>query len=270
MIRVSPRIHDERLTVEVVRLSQKGMGGNNNDLPTSRLGRLQAALKPLLHNLLYQGLQPSAATRWAFEIAFDAHWSAREAMEWAHRALVATPLFLAKCAKFGERISCDRVPYITSCPSIELGSDIRISGQINIKGNSKRSPVLRIGHGVFIGHNCSLAVAELVEIGDFSAIGGGTYIADTEGHSNYNPMQPIWFVAASDDDIEPVVIEDNVQIGRNCMIMKGVRVGARSVIGAGSVLRSSVPPDSVVMGNPARVVKRMSAEPIAANSAKPS
>jgi maltose O-acetyltransferase len=39
--------------------------------------------------------------------------------------------------------------------------------------------------------------------------------------------------------------------------MKGVRVGARSVIGAGSVLRTSVPTDSVVMGNPARVVKRM-------------
>lgn len=246
------------------------MGGNKKNSPNSRLGRLQAAVKPVLRDLIFQGIQPGPASRWAYEIAFDAHWSAREAMEWAHRSLVATPMFLAKCAKFGERIACDRVPYITSCPRIELGSDIRISGQINIKGNSKRSPVLRIGNGVFIAHNCSFGVAELVEIGDYTAIGGGTYIADTEGHSNYNPQQPIWSVAASDDDISPVIIEDNVQIGRNCMIMKGVRIGARSIIGAGSVLRSSVPPDSVVMGNPARVVKRMSPELVVTAGVKPS
>jgi acetyltransferase-like isoleucine patch superfamily enzyme len=64
-------------------------------------------------------------------------------------------------------------------------------------------------------------------------------------------------VPASSDDVSPVVIENNVQIGRHCVILKGVTIGARSIVGAGSVLRSSVPPDSVVVGNPARVVKRL-------------
>jgi maltose O-acetyltransferase len=41
------------------------------------------------------------------------------------------------------------------------------------------------------------------------------------------------------------------------MILKGVTIGARSVIGAGSIVRSDIPPDSIVMGNPARVVKKM-------------
>jgi acetyltransferase-like isoleucine patch superfamily enzyme len=59
--------------------------------------------------------------------------------------------------------------------------------------------------------------------------------------------------------VAPVVIEDNVQIGRNCMILKGVRIGARSVVGSCSVVRHSIPPDSIFIGNPGRVVRRMNA-----------
>lgn len=218
---------------------------------------LMRSIRPYAKDLIFQSISPSSANRWLFELAFDAHWSTREAYEWLRRSVIATPLFLSKCAVHGERISVDRIPYITACPRIELGSDIRVSGEIAIKGNSRRSSVLKIGSGVFLGHWTTFAVAERIEVGDYVAIGGSTYIADTEGHSHYNPRQPIWTVPASDDDIDPVVIEDNVQISRDCMILKGVRIGARSVIGAGSVVRTSIPPDSVVMGNPARVVKRM-------------
>ena len=229
-----------------------------NENPSQRgLSSLLRVVKAYAKDLIFRSVVPNEDNRWLFELAFDTHWSAREAYEWARRSLIATPLFLSKCAVHGERISVDRIPYITACPRIELGSDIRISGEIAIKGNSRRSPVLKIGNGVFLGHWTTFAVAERIEVGDFVAIGGNTYIADTEGHSHYNPRQPIWTVPASDEDIEPVIIEDNVQISRDCMILKGVRIGARSVIGAGSVVRSNIPPDSVVMGNPARVIKRM-------------
>jgi acetyltransferase-like isoleucine patch superfamily enzyme len=63
-------------------------------------------------------------------------------------------------------------------------------------------------------------------------------------------------VPPSDLDVAPVIIEDNVQISQDCTILKGVHIGARAVIGAGSVVRSNIPADAVVMGNPARVVKR--------------
>ena len=100
-------------------------------------------------------------------------------------------------------------------------------------------------------------VATRISIGKYASIAGGCYIADTEGHSHYNPQKPIWEVPAGDGDVGPVTIEDGVQISRNCMILKGVTIGARSVIGAGSVVRSDIPADSIVMGNPARVVKKM-------------
>ena len=55
----------------------------------------------------------------------------------------------------------------------------------------------------------------------------------------------------------PIVVEDDVLIGANCIILKGVRIGARSVVGAGSVVTRDVPPDTVVAGNPAVVIKKL-------------
>lgn len=214
-------------------------------------------VRPVARRVLYSAMAPPKAATPLYSAAFDAQFVAREAYEWGWRSLLATPIFLARCAKHGDRIAVDRVPYMTGPCHIELGSDIRISGQINIKGSSYGKPHLKIGNGVFIGHACGFDIADRIEIGDFVSIGSMTYIADTEGHSHYNPQRPIWEVLASDEDIAPVVIEEGVQISKRCMILKGVRIGARSVIGAGSVVRSDIPPDSIVMGNPARVVKKM-------------
>lgn len=56
----------------------------------------------------------------------------------------------------------------------------------------------------------------------------------------------------------PVTIEDDVFIGMNCVILKGVTIGARSIIAAGSVVTKSIPADCVAGGNPAKVIKRLS------------
>jgi acetyltransferase-like isoleucine patch superfamily enzyme len=220
-------------------------------------GTFRRLVKPLAKRLIYSTLQPIGPTKHVLSSFAHVGFYAREAFEWGRRSIVATPLFLSQCAIYGDNISVDRVPYINGTPRIELGSNIRVSGLINIAAASKGNPTLVIGDGVFIGHGTSFAIATRVSIGKFASIAGGCYIADTEGHSHYNPQKPIWEVPAGDGDVGPVTIEDGVQISRNCMILKGVTIGARSVIGAGSVVRSDIPPDSIVMGNPARVVKKM-------------
>lgn len=214
-------------------------------------------VKPIAKKLIYSTLKPLGPAKQILAGLAHAGFYAREAFEWGRRSVVATPVFLAQCATYGDDISVDRVPYINGTPRIELGSNIRVSGLINIAASSKGTPTLVIGDGVFIGHGTSFAVAERISIGKYASIAGGCYIADTEGHSHYNPQKPIWEVPAGDGDVSPVTIEDGVQISRNVMILKGVTIGARSVIGAGSVVRSDIPPDSIVMGNPARVVKKM-------------
>jgi acetyltransferase-like isoleucine patch superfamily enzyme len=63
------------------------------------------------------------------------------------------------------------------------------------------------------------------------------------------------FVRVSDRDgqrIAPIIIEDDVWVAHGAILLPGVRIGARSVVSAGSIVSQDVPPDSLAMGNPAR------------------
>lgn len=98
----------------------------------------------------------------------------------------------------------------------------------------------------------SLVVEQEVKIGHRVWVGANTIITDTDFH----PIDPdIRMNRPLDAKTAPVVIEDDVFIGMNVLILKGVRVGARSVIGAGSVVTRDVPQDMIVAGNPARVIR---------------
>ena len=55
----------------------------------------------------------------------------------------------------------------------------------------------------------------------------------------------------------PIIIEDDVFVGTNAIILKGTKIGARSIVAAGSVVFGlQIPPDSLVKGNPAQIIKR--------------
>jgi serine acetyltransferase len=98
----------------------------------------------------------------------------------------------------------------------------------------------------------SICVAERVTIGNDVALGANTTIVDTDFH-------PLRFddrmARPLDGKTRPVRIEDGVFIGAGCLILKGVTIGRGSVIGANSVVTTSVPPGVIAAGNPARVVK---------------
>ncbi|MCB8984703.1 MAG: hypothetical protein H6659_12815 [Ardenticatenaceae bacterium] len=112
---------------------------------------------------------------------------------------------------------------------------------------------------IHIGNNCgftgtTLVAAEAITIGNRVLVGANSTIADTDFH----PLQP----AARVQDIlngahKPIVIEDDVFVGMNCLILKGVTIGTGSVIGAGSVVTRDVPPGVVVAGNPAAIVRKL-------------
>ena len=99
-----------------------------------------------------------------------------------------------------------------------------------------------------------LWIHESARIGNNVKSGGCVLITDTDAH----PMD--YVVRRSSNEgtkSAPVVIEDDVWVGAHCIILKGVTIGARSIIGAGSVVTKSIPADCVAAGNPCRVIKNL-------------
>ena len=102
---------------------------------------------------------------------------------------------------------------------------------------------LRIGNYVVIGWNATLADT------DFHPLAPAERIADAVACSPLGQGRPRPEIARN-----PVVIEDDVWIGPNATILKGVRIGAGAWIEAGSLVTRAVPPRSRVLGNPAQIV----------------
>jgi acetyltransferase-like isoleucine patch superfamily enzyme len=99
-----------------------------------------------------------------------------------------------------------------------------------------------------------LCAAERITIGNNVVVGANTTIIDTDFHPlnsidrNLSPTEGI---------IAPVLIEDDVFLGMNSLILKGVTIGNGSVIGAGSVVTHDIPPRVIVAGNPARIIREL-------------
>lgn len=133
-------------------------------------------------------------------------------------------------------------------------------------GTQTFSPTIKIGCNAMIQKDCFLSSTDRIEIGDNTAVSENTVIIDNvhgdfrAGHFNFTQNEDVPDVFLQNvktrDLISsgPVVIEEDVHIGMYCMIMPGVRIGHNSVVNAHSVVTRSVPPYSIVSGNPAKVV----------------
>lgn len=100
----------------------------------------------------------------------------------------------------------------------------------------------------------TICAAESIFIGNSVAVGANTTIVDTDFHP-LDPMQRSTNPAHG--NTAPVCIEDQVFIGMNCLILKGVTIGRCSVIGAGSVVTRSIPPGVIAAGNPAEILREL-------------
>ncbi|PZV36423.1 sugar O-acetyltransferase [Mesorhizobium kowhaii] len=107
---------------------------------------------------------------------------------------------------------------------------------------------IRVGRNVFINQNCTFYDLGGLDIGDDVMIGPNVSLI-TSGH----PLEP----SRRRDCVtaKPIVIERNVWIAAGATIVGGVTVGENSVVAAGSVVTRDVPPNTLVGGNPARVIR---------------
>lgn len=106
-----------------------------------------------------------------------------------------------------------------------------------------------IAQGVVINTWCGMSIGKNVMIGHESTI------MDYDGHPVYNIDDPSKNLGMYGGKAAPIVIEDDVWIGFRVTILKGVKIGTGSIIAANSCITHDVPPNSIVAGNPAKVIK---------------
>jgi acetyltransferase-like isoleucine patch superfamily enzyme len=194
----------------------------------------------------------------AFGALYRLHTLRREAWIWALRFFWYEPLFRSQCEAVGAGLWMEQLPYLTGRGRLVIGERVRLSGKPSI-GFCNRiwaRPELVVGSDSFIGHGCGFTIGRSVRIGHNCLLAGGVCVRDYDGHPlDAQRRRAGEFV--DPQDIKPVVIGDDVWIGAGASILKGVTIGARSVVAAGAIVTRDVPADVVVAGNPARIVKHL-------------
>lgn len=152
---------------------------------------------------------------------------------------------------------------------IHSTAKISIGKNFAFTSGDNRNPIARnIMGGIFaekdseilIGDNVGISastirVKQSITIKDNVKIGADSIIIDTDAHNlNYCIRRNLENDTQSAKS-SPITIENDVLIGARCIILKGVTIGARSVIGAGSVVSKSIPEDSIAAGNPCKVIR---------------
>lgn len=114
--------------------------------------------------------------------------------------------------------------------------------------------LIRVGEGCRI-HGAYIHAWDRIEIGKNVLIAAGTNIVDSNGHSaDAKFARYRQFIK---DEPRCIKIGDYVWIGMNAMILKGVEIGECSIVAAGAVVKDSVPPFTVVEGNPAKMIRKI-------------
>jgi acetyltransferase-like isoleucine patch superfamily enzyme len=160
-----------------------------------------------------------------------------------------------------------RGEYCQIAPDVKLGRDVAIYHFVNLYGceigdGTRIGSFVEIQKGVRIGQHCKVSshtfICEGVTVEDEVFIGHGVnFIND-----NYPRATTVAGELQSESDwqMAPTVVKRGASIGTGATILGGVLIGSRAIVGAGSVVTKDVPADTIVAGNPARIIRAVKAE----------
>jgi acetyltransferase-like isoleucine patch superfamily enzyme len=162
--------------------------------------------------------------------------------------------------------------YVCIAPDVKLGNGVKLSKFINLYGctigdDTKVGAFVEIQKNASVGRRCKISshtfICEGVTIEDEVFVGHGVmFINDSYPRATTAAGQ---LQTESDWKVERTLVKAGASIGSGATILANVTIGERAIIGAGAVVTRDVPPDSIVAGNPARVLRTLGKDSGAGN-----
>ena len=157
--------------------------------------------------------------------------------------------------------------YNCIAPDVKLGKDVKLSTFINLYGcqigdETKIGAFVEIQKNASIGKRCKISshtfICEGVTIEDYVFVGHGvTFVNDSFPRATTPGGE---LQTQNDWTVETTVVKQGASIGSGATILSNLTIGERAIVGAGAVVTRDVPPGTIVIGNPARVLRAVSNE----------
>ena len=152
--------------------------------------------------------------------------------------------------------------YVCIAPDVKLGKDVKLAKFINLYGceigdETKIGAFVEIQKNASVGRRCKISshtfICEGVTIEDHVFIGHGVMFINDSYPRATTPGGELQ--TAADWNVERTIVKKGASIGTGATVLASVTIGERAIVGAGSVVTRDVPPDTIVIGNPARVLR---------------
>ncbi len=159
--------------------------------------------------------------------------------------------------------------FLCIAPDVKLGKDVRLAKFINLYGCSigdetKIGAFVEVQKNAIIGQRCKISshtfICEGVTIEDNVFVGHGVmFINDSYPRATAGDGQ---LQTEKDWVVEPTLVKQGASIGSGSTILSKITIGENAIVGAGSVVTKDVPANTIVAGNPARVLRKVTLEQV--------
>lgn len=148
-------------------------------------------------------------------------------------------------------------------PTVRIGAGVNGAGRVQFAGLNDVGAWTSFGHDISIGYGTTIGIScglvGPIRIGDYCQLGPHVLVFG-EDHpldyfSTYTGKRLLQRALRPHMETAEVIIGHGVWIGTNAVVLRGTEIGNGSVVGAGAVVRGSFPANSLIVGNPARVVR---------------